>query len=64
MKNNVYPCKPQFYFIKVGFMGSKLYRHVFVMNSNGDFNNVVLHYENTPILMYRKFHLQKLKIFR
>ena len=22
------------------------------------------HYENTPIQMYRKFHLQKLKIFR
>ena len=30
-KNNVYPCKPLFYFIKVGFKGSKLYRHVFVM---------------------------------
>ena len=29
MKNNVYPCKPQFYFIKVGFKGSKLYRSVF-----------------------------------
>ena len=22
------------------------------------------HYENTPIQVYRKFHLQKLKIFR
>ena len=31
MKNNVYPCKPQFYYIKVGFKGSKLYRRVFVM---------------------------------
>ena len=35
-KNNVYPCKPQFYYIKVGFKGgggggSKFYRHVFVM---------------------------------
>ena len=30
-KNNVYPCKPQFYYIKVGFKGSKLYRRVFVM---------------------------------
>ena len=28
---NVYPCKPQFYYIKVGFKGSKLYRHVFMM---------------------------------
>ena len=23
-KNNVYPCKPQFYYIKAGFKGSKL----------------------------------------
>ena len=32
-KNNVYPCKPQFYFtcIKVGLRGSKLYRYVFMM---------------------------------
>ena len=32
MKNNVHSCKPQFYYIKVGFKGSKLYRHVFLMN--------------------------------
>ena len=25
---------------------------------------VSFHYENTPIQIYRKFHLQKLKIFR
>ena len=30
-KNNVYPGKPQFYYIKEGLRGSKLYRHVFVM---------------------------------
>ena len=30
-KNNVYPCKPQFYHKKVGFTGVKLYRYVFVM---------------------------------
>ena len=30
-KNNEYPCKPQFYYIKVGFKGVKLYRRVFVM---------------------------------
>ena len=24
-------CKPQFYYIQVGFKGSELYRHVFVM---------------------------------
>ena len=32
-KNNVFPCKTHFYYIKVGFKGSKLYRHVFVMES-------------------------------
>ena len=31
-KNNVYPCKPQFYYIKVEFKGSILYRHDFVMD--------------------------------
>ena len=30
-KNNAYSCKPQFYYIKVGFKGVKLYRHIFVM---------------------------------
>ena len=30
-KNNVYPCKPKFYYIKWGLRGSKLYRHVFMM---------------------------------
>ena len=33
-KNNVYPCKPKFYYIKWGLRGSKLYRHVFVMYKN------------------------------
>ena len=27
-------------------------------------NDTVLHYENTPIQIYRKFHLKKLKISR
>ena len=31
-KNNVYPCKPQFSYIKVGFKRVKLYRYVFVMD--------------------------------
>ena len=30
-KNNVYPCQPQFYYIKVGLRGSKLYSYVLVM---------------------------------
>ena len=32
-KTNVYPCKPQFHYIKMGLRGSKLYRHVFVMEA-------------------------------
>ena len=28
-KNNVYPCKPQFYYIKVGFKGGQYYIGVF-----------------------------------
>ena len=36
-KNNVYPCKPHFYNIKVGFKGSNLYRYVFVMSSSAPF---------------------------
>ena len=32
-KNNAYPCKPKFHYIKGGFRGSKLYRYVFVMHS-------------------------------
>ena len=31
-KNNVYPCKLQFYYIKVGLKGSKLYRYFFEMS--------------------------------
>ena len=30
MKNNVYPCTLQLYYLKVGFKGLKLYRYVFV----------------------------------
>ena len=30
-KINVYPCNPQFYYIKLGFRVSTLYRHAFVM---------------------------------
>ena len=34
-KNNVYPCKPQFYYTKWGLRGSKLYGYVFVMVRSG-----------------------------
>ena len=29
MKTNVYPCKPQFYYIKVGFKGVKIIKICF-----------------------------------
>ena len=38
-KIKVYPCKPQFYDINMGFKGVKLYRHVFVMTPRGKVNN-------------------------
>ena len=49
-RKNVYPCKPQFYYIKVGFKGSKLYRYVFEMfvtftNSNMDVNFIINTYK-------------------
>ena len=31
-KNNIYPCKSQFYYIKVEFKGVKLYRNIAVMD--------------------------------
>ena len=35
-KNNVFPCKPQFYYVKVGFKGVKtIHRRVFVMYEIG-----------------------------
>ena len=34
-KSNVYPCKPQFYYIKVGFKGVKIIYYVFVMYMQG-----------------------------
>ena len=40
-RNNVYPCIPQSYYIKVGFKGSKLHRHVFVMKIKNKMANKV-----------------------
>ena len=31
-KNNIYRCKPQFYYIKVGFRGVKIIWYVFMMS--------------------------------
>ena len=35
-KNNIYPCKPMFYYIKWNLRGSKLYRYVFVMQADSE----------------------------
>ena len=35
-KNNVYPCKPQFYYIKVGFKGVKIIEVCFRDDNLGD----------------------------
>ena len=45
-KNNIYPCKLQFYYIKVGFEGSKLYRHLFVMGTPNVLEFLVLSISN------------------
>ena len=37
-KNNAYPCKPQCYYIKVGFKGSILYKRVFLMFATTFYN--------------------------
>ena len=36
---------------------------IFHVDSN-KMSVLIFHYENTPIQIHRKFHLQKLKIFR
>ena len=54
-KNNVYPCKPQFYY-KWGLRGSKLYRYVFLM-SWYDFSNVERHVKHQTIIIICLFLL-------
>ena len=52
-KNNVYPFKPQFYYINVGFKGSTLYRHVLVMKQQCIFKRQV------KICIYTHIHVYK-----
>ena len=54
-KDNVYPCKPQFYYIRVGFKGVKLYRYVFVMYTfhiRYSYEHMTLWERETPWLDY------------
>ena len=63
-KNNVYPCKPQFYYIKVGFKGVKIKYACF-----RDDLVEILHYENMPIQIIiltpknENFQIKKTLIF-
>ena len=57
-KNKVYPCKHQFYYIKVGLKGSKLYRLLFVMGdicSLSEFNAVYEKIFIKPSLLFLFF---------
>ena len=46
-KNNVYPCKPQFYYIKVGFKGVNIIQACF---RDVRINTVLIFYSNSSVL--------------
>ena len=50
-------------FSYLGYMAGQLKTEVGKVATHGK-NCFINHYENTPIQIYRKFHFQKLKIFR
>ena len=73
-KITVYPCKPQFYYIKVGFKGVKTIQACFgdawanstssgilTWTSWSEVRSEVKHYENRPIQVYWHFYHQKKK---
>ena len=44
VRKSVYPCKPQFYYVKLGCKGCTLHGHVFMMSIFSDMRNkVTLH---------------------
>ena len=60
-------------FIALGVLNKDLFCSYWFYSTSGIFNDIgglgvyslcFSHYENMPIPIYRKFHLQKLKIFR
>ena len=61
-KNNAYPCKPQFYYIKVGFKGVKITQACFVMNKNGHRNKKNNVYPCKPQFYYIKVGFNGVKI--
>ena len=48
-KNNVYPCKPQLYYIKVGFKGVKIYRYVFLMSQDIIYFMLLVIYQDSKL---------------
>ena len=57
------------YLCKYGSMKNEIHHDCFITLLQGSKAKIMLakqlcHYKNTPIEIYRKFHLQKLKIFR
>ena len=57
-KNNVYPYKPHFYYIKVGFKGSKLYRHVLLsVSEDRSYVNLTLETASSKLLMRQSLSL-------
>ena len=61
-KNNVYPCKPQFFYIKVGFKGSTLYRRVFVMASTDLYNSLGINSTDGKMIFFLFFQKTGLDI--
>ena len=75
-KINVYPYKPQFYYIKWGLRGSKLYRRVLVMMAadwkwldrymckryNTTLNNICRRYDDRSKSLRKHAYSNKLKI--
>ena len=56
---------PPFYFAPFFYMGKCIRKKLFLKyNNTREKEKSRFHYKNTPIQIYRKFHLQKLKIFR
>ena len=61
-KNNVYPCKPQFYYIKVGFMGVKI---IYVCFRDGMANSesamlIIREFFNTDLYFFAQVGLSNI----
>ena len=65
-KNNVYPSKPQFYYIKVGLRGSELYRYVSVMypRMTEPTNNITSNENRTERKYFQESVISKLVLKR